>query len=616
MCGIAGYVGLRDSMDALPAVQRLLGAIAHRGPDGEGVEVWNSAALCHRRLAILDLSEAGRQPMLSPDGQVGVAFNGCIYNFQELRRELEAHGREFRSNTDTEILVNGFLEWGIHRLVSRLRGMFAFGIWDNRSRELFLVRDRLGVKPLVYAESGGRIAFASTVGALRSGGFGGDLDPQAVLEFLEFGFVTDASCIYEGIRKLPPGHILEWREGRTSITRYWELSEVKDASISFEEAVEETERLILESVRLRLIADVPIGVLLSGGVDSGLVCWALTQLGAPIRSFTVGTPGDPEDETAAARMTAQKLGIANEIVTIAERKENPLEELRSAYSEPFASSSALGVLSVSRAVKDHATVLLTGDGGDDVFLGYSFFRNAWRAQLLANRLPPSAEGLWKATRPLLRSVPMAKSAHSFLSYVFGGVGAYARVRLGIPYFEERELFGPSLKGRTLGHRDVPDSLASGRRLLDDVLRFHQSKHFLSEFMVKVDGATMWHALEARSPLLDHTVWEFAARLPYSVRFHDGQLKAVLREIARRRLGSTVARRKKSGFSIPADRWLLDRWSSELRELGESSIAAQAGWFDQRALSKTIAFSFKNRHTSPQLWHAVVLENWLRGQKAG
>lgn len=616
MCGIAGYVGRQDSIDALTPVRRMLHAIAYRGPDSEGIEGWNSATLGHRRLAILDLSAAGHQPMLSPDGQVGVVFNGCIYNFQELRRELEARGRPFRSNTDTEVLVNGYLEWGIHRLVPRLRGMFAFGIWDNRSRELFLVRDRLGVKPLAYAEFDGRIAFASTVGALRCGGFAGDLDPQAVLEFLEFGFVTDASCVYQGIRKLAPGHLLEWRDGRVSISRYWELPTAKEAAISFEEAVEETERLLLESVRLRLIADVPIGVLLSGGVDSGLVCWALTELGAPIRSFTVGTPGDPEDETSAARMTAKKLGIANEVVTIAESKESPLDELRAAYSEPFASSSALGVLSVSRAVKDHATVLLTGDGGDDVFLGYSFFLNCWRAQLLANRLPASAETLWKAARPLLRSVPFAKRAHSFLSYAFGGVGAYARVRLGLPYFEERGIFGPLLKGRTLAHREVPDSLESGRVLLDDVLAFHQLHHFLSEFMVKVDGATMWHALEARSPLLDHTVWEFAARLPYSVRFHDGQLKAVLREIARRRLGVTVARREKSGFSIPADRWLLGRWSSALRELGESSEAAKAGWFDGKALSQTVEYSLKNQQSSPQLWHAVVFENWLRGQKAG
>lgn len=600
-------------MDARPAAEKMLRAIAHRGPDGEGFKDWNSAALCHRRLAILDLSEAGRQPMLSSDGQVGVVFNGCIYNFLELRAELEARRHEFGSKSDTEVLLNGYLEWGIEGLVRRLRGMFAFGIWDDRSRELFLVRDRLGVKPLIYAESTGRIAFASTVDALHGAGFGGELNPQAVLEFLEFGFVTDENCIYQGIHKLPPGHILKWRDGQTSLNRYWALPEAKDRSISFEEAVEETERLLVESVRLRLAADVPIGVLLSGGVDSGLVCWALANSGSSVRSFTVGTPGDPEDETRAAQSTARKLGISNEVVAIGEDSANPFEELRNAYSEPFASTSALGLMRVSRAVKKHATVVLTGDGGDDVFLGYPFFLNAWRAQLLASRSPALFESAWRFFRPTLKAIPRARRAHNFLSYAFGGVGAYARVRLGIPYFEERGILGPMLKGRHLAHRDVPDSLASARRLLDDVLRFHQSKHFLSEFMVKVDGATMWHALEARSPLLDHTVWEFAARLPYSIRFHGGQLKAVLREIARRRLGAAVAEREKSGFSIPAERWLLDRWSSELRGFGESSVAAKMGWFDQRALLETVNRSLHRRETSPQLWFAVIFDNWLRGR---
>lgn len=614
MCGIAGYVGPQGSTDVRLIAEQMLRTIAHRGLDGEGVENWSSAVLCHRRLAILDLSEAGRQPMLSADKQVGVVFNGCIYNFRDLRKELERDGHEFHSETDTEVLLNGFLKWGISDLVRRLRGMFAFAIWDDRSRTLYLVRDRLGVKPLIYAEAGGHIAFASTVDALHHASFGGNLDPQAVLEFLEFGFVTDASCIYSGIQKLAPAHILEWREGRSTLTRYWELPETKNNTIPFEQAVEETERLLIDSVRLRLNADVPIGVLLSGGIDSSLICWALAELGGAARTFTVATPGDPEDESLAAQTTARMLGVSNEVVAIAEDRADPFTELRNAYSEPFASSSALGLLRVSRTVKNHATVLLTGDGGDDVFLGYPFFLNAWRAQLLANRTPDLLANLWGVVRPAVKTIPWIKRAYNFLSYTFGGVGAYARVRLGIPYFEERDVFGPLLRGRQLEHRMIPDSIASGRRLLDDVLKFHQSKHFLSEFMVKVDGATMWHGLEARSPLLDHTVWEFAAQLPYSVRFHDGQLKAILREIARRRLGSTVANRRKSGFSIPADRWLLDRWSSKLWELADKSVAAEQGWFDQHALSETVALALRKQQTSPQLWHAVILENWLKSPK--
>jgi asparagine synthase (glutamine-hydrolysing) len=597
-------------------VQRMLPAIAHRGPDGEGLERWDGAALGHRRLAILDLSDAGRQPMVSADGEVGLVFNGCIYNFLELRQELEACGHRFRSQCDTEVLLHGYLEWGASRLLPRLRGMFAFAVWDNRERRLTLARDRLGVKPLLYAEGAGTLSFASTADALQRATKGEEIDRQAVLELLEFGFVTDANCIWKGIQKLPPGSSLTWQDGKSQIARYWTLPEEFDSRIGFEEAVEETERLLVEAVRLRLIADVPIGVLLSGGVDSGLICWALRKLGAPIRSFTVATPGDPEDESAAARETARHLGIENDVVAIEELQHGPLEELCSAYAEPFASTSALGVLRVSQSVKQHATVLLTGDGGDDVFLGYEFFRNAWRAQRLAGVLPMGSERVWQTVRPWMGRLPGSRRAMSFLNYTFGGVGAYARGRLGLPYFENNGLLGERLRGGRLPHRETPDSFESGKRLLDDVLRFHQRHHFLSEFMVKVDAATMWHALEARSPFLDHVMWEFAARLPYAVRFHGGALKAVLREIARRHLGPAVATRKKAGFSIPAERWLLDRWSSELREFGETSVAAKAGWLDQKALGRVVQDSLRHRRASIQLWHAVVFENWLKHKGLG
>lgn len=611
MCGIAGSVSQRGTEVALASLKAMLPAIAHRGPDGEGVECWDGVALGHRRLAIIDLSDAGRQPMLSPDRSVAVVFNGCIYNFHEIRAELEELGHNFHSQCDTEVLVNGYLAWGIHDLVPKLRGMFAFGIWDDRSKDLFLVRDRLGVKPLVFAETGDGIAFASTVGALKSAGFGGDLDPIAILEFLEFGFVTDARCIYQGIQKLPAGHILHWRGGASQVHRFWALPEDTDENISFEDAVAETERLLVESVRLRLIADVPVGALLSGGVDSGLICWALSKLNANIRSFTVATPGDPEDETVAAGMTARRLGIPNEIVAIEEDGASPLEELCNAYGEPFASTSALGVLRVSRAVKPHATVLLTGDGADDVYLGYPFFYNAWRAQRLAGWAPPGSASMWKLMRPLLRRIPAARPAHSFLSYTFGGIGSYARVRRGLPYFTERDLLGPKLTGVSLAHREAKESTASGKRLLDDVIGFHWKHHFLSEFMTKVDGATMWHALEARSPFLDHKIWEFAARLPYSVRFHGGRLKAIVREIARRRLGTEVSTRAKQGFSIPADRWILERWEAQLRGLAQNSVAAGGGWLNQGALSQTVKSALEQQASSPQLWHAVVLEQWLR-----
>src|ERR1051326_7461249 len=282
------------------------------------------------------------------------------------------------------------MAWGIDELVRQLRGMFAFAIWDQGKRKLTLVRDRLGVKPLAYCIRNGEIAFASTVQALRAAGFGGGIDPQAVLEFLEFGYVIDPRAIYEGVSKLPPASILEWNDGRVEQRQYWAPPAIDEGSrIGFEEAVEETERLLVESVKLRLIADVPIGVLLSGGIDSALVCWALQKLNANIKAFTISAPGDPSDESGAAAETARRLGIEHEVVPMPEENFS-LDEMTEAFGEPFSCSSAQAMLWVAKSVKQAATVLLTGDGGDDVFFGYPFFQNAWNAQRLARHLPAAA----------------------------------------------------------------------------------------------------------------------------------------------------------------------------------------------------------------------------------
>jgi asparagine synthase (glutamine-hydrolysing) len=592
----------------------MLPTLARRGPDGEGVNTWPGAALGHRRLAIIDLSEAGHQPMLSDDGKIGLVFNGCIYNFVEIRKELEERGHRFRSNCDTEVILRGYQEWGVDRLVPRLHGMFAFAIWDHPRRKLSLVRDRLGVKPLLYRMRGSEIAFASTLPAIEaSGSSRGEIDPEAVLEFLEFGFVTDERSIDPEIRKLPPASILEWENGKTRESVYWTLPEANQqtAKISFNEAVEETERLIIESVRLRLISDVPIGALLSGGVDSALICWALTKLNTNVRAFTVGAPGDPDDETADAREVAQILGIPHEIVNISSDQPVPLDEVIAAYGEPFGSQSALGMLRVSKAVKPFATVLLTGDGGDDVYLGYSFFQNAWRAEKLARRLPSISPAAWKALRPLCWSSRM----RNFLDYTTGGIGAYARVRRGLPYLEGHGILGPKLSGLSLAHRDVANSFDSSRNLLNEVFQFHRRMHFLSEFMTKVDGGTMHYGIEARSPLLDHKLWEFAAVLPAEIRFQGGHLKAVLREIVRKNIGPNVAFRRKRGFTIPVDRWLATRWAPVLQALEQNSQLERGGWIHRKGLSAAIAEAKRNQTAPFQLWNVLVLEHWLQKHSA-
>jgi asparagine synthase (glutamine-hydrolysing) len=612
MCGIAGFVSVGRSGTVEARTRQMTGALARRGPDSSGIATWPGVALGHRRLAIIDLSAAGNQPMLSDDQQIGVVFNGCIYNFLELRGDLERCGQTFRSNCDTEVLVAGYRQWGVDELVKRCRGMFAFGIWDQPERKLTLVRDRLGVKPLVWWSGEGEIAFASTLAALRAGGVDGPLDEQAVLEFLEYGFVTDERAIWRGMHKLPPATILEWRDGRIEQRGYWSLTEPDGRSkIGWREAVEETERLLVESVRLRLVSDVPIGALLSGGIDSSLVCWALKETGADVTAFTVGTPGDPADETESARSTARRLGIRHEVVTLPEQAPM-LDEVEEAFSEPFACQSAQAMLRVSRAVKPHATVLLTGDGGDDVFYGYPFFKNVWTAQRTAQMLP---ETLAKFARSVGSRLPLGRT-QNFLDCVAAGVGPYARLREGLPYFERNDLLGPRLKERGLKPREIGDSFESARRLLWDAFTLHRKLHFTSEFMPKVDGSTMYYSLEARAPLLDQKLWEFAASLPGEVQFHGGRTKAVLREIARRRVGADVAERKKQGFTVPGERWLAGRWMGSLDILRGHPLIEKEGWIRAGALEPALDEALGNQWVPPQLSHLLVLEHWLTRNRSG
>lgn len=592
-------------------------ALARRGPDGAGLEAWPACVQGHRRLAIFDLSEAGRQPMLAPDGQVGVTFNGAIYNFRELRRELEAGGTHFHSQTDTEVLIAGYRAWGIDGLVARLRGMFAFGLWDERARKLFLVRDRLGVKPLLYARTPhNQIAFASTARALKDAGLVNEIDEQAVVDYLEFGYVPDERVIYAGATKVPAGAIVEWspeREPRTRI--YWTPPAVEtNNTMTFTAAVEETERLFLRAVELRLFADVPVGSLLSGGVDSSLVCWAIAKLGGDVTAFTVGTPNDPWDETDDARATARALGIKHQVLALSADDAPTVDELGSAYAEPFACASALGMLRVSRAVAGEATVLLTGDGGDDVFLGYPEHKNFYLAQRLARRLPAPATGLWRACGASVPRLGALRRAASFLNYATGGLGAVACAHDGLPVYQRHNLLGERLHDAQVTQRLIPWSHASARQLLPEFLAYDRRTRFVGEYLTKVDGATMYYALEARAPFLDQDLWEFAARLPYDVRLHGGQLKAVLRELARRHLGERVARGRKRGFGIPVQRWLAGRWRAAFEELLRDSVLARAGWIDAAAVRTLLARSSQAGWTPNQLWYIYVLETWLRHER--
>ncbi len=615
MCGIAGIIGIKNKDTAQEKIGKMLKALEHRGPNDSGVEIWNEAVLGHRRLSIFDLSSAGHQPMLTGDGKIGLVFNGAIYNFRALRAELEAKGCQFKSETDTEVLLYGYMTWGFDALVAKIEGMFAIGLWDDREKRFFLVRDRLGVKPLVYAVKNKEIAFASTVRALKSAGFGGDLNKNGVAEYLEFGFLTDENSIYEGIEKLAAGEILEWKDGEIKKRKYWDLPEFPtNKEISFEEAVEETERLFLEAVEKRLQADVPIGSLLSGGIDSSLVCWAISKLGGDVTAFTVGTPKDEFDETNIAVNTAKKLGIKHEILELSSEKPPDIDELVKAYAEPFACASALGMLGISKEVTKSATVLLTGDGSDDIFLGYPEHRHFLTASKIAKRTPDFAADLWKKTRGLMPKTGTLKRAASLLDYSFGGLGAIGNARDGLPVYEKNNLLGEKLKNVSLSHREMDWTIESGRNLLSEFLIYDRKTRFVGEYLPKVDGGTMFYALEARSPFLDTKLWDFAAKLPYSLRIHNGTLKAILREIVRRKIGEDLAKGKKQGFIIPVQKWLTEHWKDNFVEVLENSLLEKEGWINAKSAINLLENSISKNWSPRQLWFIFVLESWLRFEK--
>lgn len=613
MCGIAGLVGGYAGIEDKRSVEQMLKRLARRGPDAQGVQQWPAAVLGHRRLSIYDLSEAGRQPMTLSDGSVSIVFNGAIYNFLALRKDLEARGCVFLSRTDTEVLLHGYRQWGIDGLLQRIRGMWAFGLWDERERKLFLARDRLGVKPLIYARRSGSLAFASTVPALAAAGFAGALDAQAIAEYLEFGYVTDQRVIYSGLQKLAAGSALEFHPGKGMVRewRYWDLpnSQPTRGQPTFEEALDRVEGIFLDSVKMRLAADVRVGALLSGGVDSALVCWAIAKLGGDVRAFTVSTPGHTGDETADALLTANEIGIRNEVIPLEGSTQPSMEALNAAYGEPFGCSSALGMIQVSMAVKQHATVLLTGDGGDDVFLGYPEHHHLMMAQRLASYTPDFVARAWlRARGPLSRVRSMQRGVH-FLDYACGGLGAVTSAHDGLQNYDG--ILGPRLVGESIAQRKMPWSPAAGRRVMQDFLRYDYRTRFVGEYLTKVDGGSMFHALEARSPFLDSELWNYAAQLPLELRLRRGVLKALLRELAARRISRRVAQGRKRGFNVPTRAWMITRWRKEVDVAFSESRLAADGWINRDRLLHVWSDAVTRQKVPLQLWYLFVLESWYR-----
>jgi asparagine synthase (glutamine-hydrolysing) len=469
------------------------------------------------------------------------------------------------------------------------------------------------VKPLVFALKDGVLAFASTVRALRVAGCAGELNDDAIGAFLQFGFLPDERCIYRGITKVQAGSIVEWSEGTVSTRTYWARgTRFRSSKISFREAVEETRRLLLESVRLRLRADVSVGALLSGGIDSGLVCWAVHELGGDVRTYTVGTPDDPWDETAAAKETARRLNLNHHVVEMSDDDVPDIEELVSAYGEPFGSASALGMLRVSRTISRSTgvKVLLTGDGGDDVFLGYPRHRNLWIASRLCERLPANAAEWWRVSRAWVPRIGALRRAAALLDYTTRGIDGVAQYSTELQRDVVEDLFGARLRRDGMTSRVVV-SEPSGLGVLTDFLQHEFKNRFVGEYMTKVDGATMRYGIEARSPFLDHCLWEFADALPFDIRLHRGRLKAVLRQLASDEIGHAVARRPKRGFGIPVQRWIVGRWRAWTEQVLRYSLLERDGWTAPGSLLRQFEQAVRSGEAPLQLWYAISLEAWMR-----
>lgn len=553
--------------------------------------------------------------MLTPDGRVGLTFNGAIYNFHELRGELEARGCRFVSQTDTEVILLGYREWGIDVLVSRLDGMFVFALWDEPNDRLFLVRDRLGVKPLHYARRTGTFAFASTARALRVAGFCDRLDPVAIAEFLEYGYVSEERCIYEGVRKVPPATIVEVHGDTITQRTYWSLHADRSQVLAFADAVDATEELLIAATRKRLFADVPVGALLSGGVDSALVCWTIKHLGADITAYSVAVPGDSTDESADAVATAREIGIRHEILPMSGLESAGVGELVAAYGEPFACASALGMLRLSRAIASSpAKVLLTGDGGDDAFMGYDRHRMLLGIQRRARLIPGVATPAWRALRSLVPPRGTSKRLRHFVDYHVGGLGAFLSATDGLPRLAALGILGPRLREVQVQARAIDWSVRSAREILHQYLDYDRGHQFVSEYLTKVDGATMHYALEARSPFLDVSLWQHADRLPFDVLLHRGRLKALLREIAARRISARVAMGVKRGFTIPVERWVAGPWMETIRDHFAESHLAAAGWILRDPLLADLAAARAAGRAPTRLWYLYVLEAWLRHER--
>jgi asparagine synthase (glutamine-hydrolysing) len=613
MCGIAGIASATFLPDP-ELVSRMRDALSHRGPDDEGL--WRAAdstvVLGHRRLAIIDLSPGGHQPMADRSGRSHVVFNGEMYNYQDVRAELCRRGHQFRSASDTEVLLEAYAEWGTDCL-DHLNGMFAFALYDEARRTLFVARDRAGEKPLFYRHDGGRFAFASELKALLADrDCPRTLDREALEYYLAFGYVPFDRCILRGLRKLPQGHALTYDvAGDTLRTwRYWSLPE-PDAGehLSASEEVDELERLLLDSVRLRLIADVPIGVLLSGGIDSSLVTAMAARVSRRVKTFTISFPGHGSyDEAPYARAVAQHFDTDHVELAAEPATVDLLPELARQYDEPIADSSMVPTYLVSRLIRREATVALGGDGGDELFGGYPYYSWLQSQDRIRAVLP-------KPVRRLMRPVAqrMLQVGVRGRNYL---LGTLTDVDMSVGQFNV--YFDADTRSRLLHRRGSidlrPDEFKASlcrphRSILQQATAVDFQTYLVDDILVKVDRASMLCSLEVRAPFLDPRIIELAfKRAPDALRATLTERKVLPRRLAERLLPASLDLRRKQGFSLPLQTWFKGDWGRYIRQvLSEADPAL----FDQNVIRSLLDRQDRGYANTHRLFQLAIFELWRR-----
>jgi asparagine synthase (glutamine-hydrolysing) len=621
MCGICGiFRPDRGPVDPL-RVKKMREAMQYRGPDGCGLTCGPGYALGHRRLSIIDLSANGLQPMANEDNSVQIVFNGAIYNFAELRRGLLEKGHQFRSRTDTEVLIHGYEEWGLSGLFSRIRGMYAFAILDHATHTIHLGRDPLGKKPLFVRLRNGELVFASSARALALALHAlPEIDPIAVDQLLCDLYIPGPGSIFQGVEKLLPGHALSLGpDGERRELIHWRPDFLHpEMGVNDEEWLKRIELALETAVNRRLIADVPIGILLSGGVDSSLVTVIAAKMTGRVQTFSVAADDPALDESRYAEAVARRYGTVHHVLKVASDFRSNLVRLVTAMSEPLADASAANVLAIAEEARQFVTVILTGDGGDEAFGGYTHYLAYYAAQRLRKLCP----GPLKAMLVLLSSVLQCSGGALHRA---GTLCRLSAAPLEQTLFSANSMVVSSTR-RSLYSPEFREKIGQNRHNLhylsllpcssraEDVDRVMQAQLLTilpDDYLAKVDGATMGVSVEARSPFLDVDLMELAMRIPAAARFRGGKAKSLLRRLALRYVPAQCVRRRKQGFAAPIGKWLREDWNDLVEDFVLGPQVEQRGWFQRNTLERVVQEHRRGVDHAHLLWALLVLELWIR-----